>query len=403
VSNLLKPTNKNQRLTVWQMQQEELQKIYSSKFQDQAIITRSPGRINLIGEHTDYNLGYVLPAAIDKAAYIAMGTRNDRQVQLYAAELNETYTCSLDALHAPVFHWAAYLLGVADELQKQGHTISGFNAVLSSTVPVGAGMSSSAAIECATIFALNHINQLGLSRLDMVKLAQQAENNFVGVKCGIMDMFASMMGQKNQVIQLDCRSLHYQYFPLQLGEYKIVLFDTQVKHSLAGGEYNQRRQQCEEGVRILQQVYPAVKSLRDADSGMIENYLKNNAPQVVYHRCKYIVEENQRLQTGCQLLLQHDINGFGKQMYGSHEGLSKLYEVSCTELDLLAGWAKSEPAIAGARMMGGGFGGCTINLIKESAVEDIYQRFATQYLAATGTALKMYITMPEAGTSLLSA
>ena len=237
----------------------------------------------------------MLPAAIDKAAYVAMAKRNDNAIRLYSCDFKESFNCSLDDLVVPKGHWAAYMLGVVQQVKKYGFVLTGFNAVLISDVPVGGGMSSSAAIECAMIFALNELFDLKLERLEMVKLAKKAENEFVGVQCGIMDMFASIMGKEDAVIRLDCRSLLYEYFPLNLYKTKIVLFDTQVKHSLAGGEYNMRRKQCEEGVALLQPVYPKVESLRDVNFSMLDLNLKNTATPVVYNRCRFIVEENLRV------------------------------------------------------------------------------------------------------------
>lgn len=378
---------------------KQVETVFHELFGVKNLIVRSPGRINLIGEHTDYNHGFVLPAAIDKAVYFAIGLRNDEEVHLYATNMQESYQTRLDSLSAPPFHWSAYVLGVVDQLQRNGFPISGFNAVINGEIPIGAGMSSSAGLECATVFALKDLFQLELDTLDMIKLAQKAENEFVGVKCGIMDMFASMLGKKNMAIQLDCHDLSYKYFPFALRDYKIVLFDTRVKHSLAGGEYNLRRQQCEEGVDLLQKIYPQVKSLRDVNISMLQSDLIKMASSTVFNRCCYVVEENLRLLKGCELLLGNDIAGFGKKMYASHEGLSKLYEVSCNELDLLVELAKKESSIAGARMMGGGFGGCTINLIREVAIDDIYNRFEEEYFQETGQELKMYITTAQDGTS----
>jgi galactokinase len=216
-----------------------------------------------------------------------------------------------------------------------------------------------------------------------------------------MDMFASVMGKDAQVIQLDCRDLSYQYFPLNLGDYKIVLFDTGVKHSLAGGEYNLRRQQCEQGVAVLKERFPEVNSLRDANLSMLDEQFRSAVSPTVYNRCLYVIEENLRLETGCKLLLQNDILGFGKQMHGSHKGLSELYEVSCKELDFLVDLSKQEEAIAGARMMGGGFGGCTINLIESSSIEVIYEKFSKEYKSAMGKELNMYVTLPSEGSQLV--
>lgn len=383
------------------MIQEEIITGHDEIFTDKSVIARSPGRINLIGEHTDYNNGFVLPAAIDKAAYVGISRRFDNEIHLHAADINESHQTDMDTLFSPQQHWSAYMLGVVDQLRKNGYEVSGFDAVLKSDVPAGAGMSSSAAIECACIAALNELFELNIDKLTLVKLAQKAENEFVGVQCGIMDMFASVMGKKNMAIQLDCRSLQYEYFPLELGNYKIVLFDTGVKHSLAGGEYNLRRSQCEEGVAVINKVYPSVKSLRDVNMHMIEMTLKEKVEEVVYKRCRYVVEENLRLLSGCLLLQRYDIAGFGKKMFASHKGLSEMYEVSCPELDALVKWVKNEPAVAGARMMGGGFGGCTINLIKEDAIEEMFALLKSQYQTAFGNELKMYVTTPQDGTTIM--
>jgi galactokinase len=378
--------------------QAEVEETFYSHFYAQPVIVRSPGRVNLIGEHTDYNMGFVLPAAIDKYIYAGVSKRNDNQVHLIAGNLNKKHITTLFELAVEEDGWSAYILGVVQQLQLAGYTVGGFNIYLTGDVPVGAGLSSSAAVECAVLFALNELFGYNLSRLEMVKLAKKAENEFVGVQCGIMDMFASIMGKKNAVIQLDCRSLFYEYFPLELGKYKIVLFDTGVKHSLASGEYNLRKQQCEEGVSVLQNIYPNVKSLRDVSFSMLEINLRIAVNETIYNRCRFIVEENLRVQMSSQYLLRNDISEVGKKMFASHKGLKNLYEVSCQELDLLVDMAMHQPAIAGARMLGGGFGGCTINLVKEDFIEYIYTQFAKEYFEKTGLELKMYVTTPQDGT-----
>jgi galactokinase len=379
---------------------DSIRSIFTQQFSEKPIIVRSPGRVNLIGEHTDYNEGFVLPAAIDKAIYVAASKRNDAKIHLFAVQFGEKYEVALSEI-APSRHWHTYILGVVNQLIVRGYQIGGFNMVLDGDVPLGAGLSSSAALESAVVFALNALFDLGIERLEMTQIAQKAEQTYSGVMCGIMDMFASIMGKKNHVIRLDCRDLSYQYFPLELGEYKIVLFNTQVKHSLAESAYNDRRNQCEEGVHFLQKKYPNVTSLRNVTPEMLDNDFLKTVGQSVFNKCKYVVEENIRLLTGCELLQKNDIVGFGKKMNETHLGLSQLYEVSCSELDLLATWANDEPSIAGARMMGGGFGGCTINLVKENEIEDIFNRFSSKYHAATGKILKMYITSPQDGTSMV--
>lgn len=377
---------------------DRVRDLYQQLYGQPEQIVLSPGRINLIGEHTDYNEGFVLPAAVAQCAAVAMGMRQDNRIHLHAGDIQRSHHTTLDDLSAAGEPWSAYLLGAIDQLQQAGYALTGMNLVLLSDVPVGAGMSSSAAIECATLFALNEAFGLGLDRLTMVRLAQRAENAFVGVQCGIMDMFASMMGQQDHAIRIDCRSLEYQYVPLHLGDYRIVLFDTHVKHDLASGAYNQRRRECEQGVARLQAVYPSVRSLRDATPEMVEQVLAQDEDQTVYRRCRFVVAENARVLEGCDLLQQHDVLSFGKLMFASHAGLRDDYAVSCPELDFLADLAIAEPAIAGARMMGGGFGGCTINLVQADQVERISQRFGALYQQNFQRTLGVYVTMPEDGT-----
>jgi galactokinase len=363
------------------------------------IVIRSPGRINLIGEHTDYNDGFVLPAAIDKAIYVAIEKKPGNTVTLHSIDFNESVELGLDELAPRPGHWSTYILGVIDQLQKRGNAISGFHLVIYGDVPLGAGLSSSAAVECGTAFALNELFKFNIDRKELALISQMAEHKFAGVKCGIMDQFASLMGKKDHVIRLDCRSLTYEYFPLRFQGYKIVLFDSQVKHSLASSAYNERRQECEQGVMLLQKKYPEVKSLRDATLPMIAE-LEHNS--VIYKRCKYVVEENVRVVEGCKDLLNADPGAFGKKMYATHNGLSELYEVSCSEIDFLVDAATKIPAIAGSRMMGGGFGGCTINIIKEEMVEAVTRMLSEQYIMAVQRELKTYIVGIENGTSVLS-
>jgi galactokinase len=376
---------------------KKITSIFLEKFAEQPTIFRSPGRINILGEHTDYNEGFVLPAAIDKNIYVAISKRTDNQINLFAGDFNESFTTSTEDIKPASIQWPNYILGVVDQLQKQGHPIAGFNLVLDGDIPVGAGLSSSAAVECAVIYALNQIFELGLSRMQMVPLAQKAEHVFAGVNCGIMDQFASMFGKKDHVIKLDCRSLQYEYVPIKLEGYKIILFNTNVKHNLASSEYNTRRKQCEEGVLIIAQNHPTINSLRDINMDMLKDYVEPVDP-LIFKRCKYVVQENERLLGACENLKQGDIKALGLKMYQTHHGLRYDYEVSCKELDFLVDHVKTNAAVAGARMMGGGFGGCTINLVKDEAVEKLVADTSLAYNEAMGLSLTAYHVAIENGT-----
>lgn len=371
---------------------------YLKLFGEVPVIVRSPGRVNIIGEHTDYNEGYVLPAAIDKAIFIAIGKRDDDLIKLHSSEFGEDYQVRLPDLKKSETHWANYILGVAAQFIKNGHYISGFNLVVDGNVPIGAGLSSSAAVECSVAFGLNKIFALNIQKIDLVKMSQKAEHEYAGVMCGIMDQFASTFGKKDHVIKLDCRSLEYEYVPFKLQGYKIVLLNTNVSHSLASSEYNTRRQQCEQGVAWLKEKYADVKSLRDATMHMLNDVLPSK-DEIIYRRCKYVVEENERLLAGCTHLEEGDIKRLGDKMFRTHEGLSKEYEVSCPELDFLVEEVKASLSVMGARMMGGGFGGCTINIVKEKAVEKLISDVAEKYKTEMGKELTAYTAVIEDGSS----
>ena len=373
---------------------------FQELFQADPLLICTPGRVNLIGEHTDYNEGFVLPAAIDKAIYLAVGPRSDHELHFVAHDLNETFKGSLENL-IPTNTWADYLLGVAAQFRLAGHEFGGFNCVFGGTIPMGAGLSSSAALENGVGFAINELYSLGLDRIELVKLSQRAENQFVGAKVGIMDMFASMMGKADHVIKLDCRSLDYTYAPLQMNGISIVLCDSQVKHALVASEYNTRRAECEAGVRFLQTFYPEIKSLRDVTMPMLDQHLRDTEP-LIYRRCAYVVQENQRLLDGVAALEAGDVATFGQLMYGSHEGLSKWYEVSCPELDILVDIARHQPGVLGARMMGGGFGGCTINLVREESLDAFTNLIIKQYKAQTGKDTYLHVCKIQNGTGIVN-
>src|SRR5688572_478521 len=328
----------------------KLKEKFKSLFNSEPLLIRSPGRVNIIGEHTDYNEGFVLPAAIDKAIYIAIGKRDDDIIHLYAQDYQQSHEVTLTTVAPTDKHWPNYILGIVDQLQKRGYNLGGFNLVIDGDVPLGAGLSSSAAVECATAFALNELFKLGIEKIEMVKMAQLAEQTFAKVMVGIMDQFASMFGKKDHVIKLDCRSLEYEYVPLDLKGIKILLLNTNVKHSLASSEYNTRRQQCEQGVAWVKEKHPEVKSLRNVTMEMLHKHVAAK-DEIIFKRCKYVIEENIRLLEGCEDLKEGNVEALGKKMFRTHEGLSKEYEVSCKELDYLVDHVKNNPAVLGARMM----------------------------------------------------
>lgn len=366
------------------------------------LIVRSPGRVNIIGEHTDYNGGFVLPAAIDKAAYIAISPREDDEIQLFAKDMNENFSIGVDDLR-PIgdISWPNYILGAVAQFRKKGVFLKGFNAMLTSDVPIGAGLSSSAAVECATTFALDQLLQTGFDRISMVKMAQKAEHEYAGVMCGIMDQFASVMGKKDHVIKLDCRLLEYEYVPFKLDGIKILLLNTNVKHSLASSEYNTRRNECRQAVEWIREYVREVGSLRDVSEDMLDKYVLPK-DKLIDTRSRFVVQEIQRLIIGCADLQQGDIRSLGEKMFATHDGLSRMYGVSCKELDWLADFVRTNAAVIGARMMGGGFGGCTINLVKEDEIEKLVAEVQPAYEQAMGLPLTWYVASIENGTEVIA-
>ena len=365
---------------------------FQRHFGYEPLLVRAPGRVNLIGEHTDYNGGFVLPAAVDKEVLFAVGLNGGRHIRLVAHDLGETLELADAAEISPSdTHWANYLLGVAAQFQQRGLAVPGFDCVFGGTIPMGAGMSSSAAIECGLAFALNQLLGTGLETMELARMAQKAEQTYAGVQCGIMDQFASLFGRDGQVVRLDCRSLDYAYFPFDTAASRIVLCNSGVKHSLASTAYNTRRQECERGVSVLQRHHPEVKSLRDATLAQLEAH-RDELDPVVFRRCAYVVQENTRVENACRHLEAGDLAAFGQEMYASHAGLRDDYEVSCAELDVLVEAAKAAPGVFGSRMMGGGFGGCTINLVAPEHVEGFIASVSAAYKEKLGLKLETYQT-----------
>ncbi|WP_343537891.1 galactokinase [Sphingobacterium thalpophilum] len=351
---------------------------FKSLYQDEPIVVTSPGRINIIGEHTDYNDGFVLPAAIDKAIYVAVSKRGDDLISLYAEDYRESHEVRLSDIAISEKHWPNYILGVVDQYQKRGATLGGFNLYIDGDVPLGAGLSSSAAVECAVTLALSELFDLDVERLDIPQIAQKAEHTYAGVMCGIMDQFASAFGKEKNVIKLDCRTLGFEYVPLDLKGYEVVLLNTNVKHSLASTAYNKRREQCEQASAWVREEYPEVKNLRDVTIDMLDRLVKEKDKDI-YAKASFVVLENERVEKSCEALRAGNIKQLGQYIFQSHEGLSKVYEVSCPELDYLVDYVRQFPEVIGARMMGGGFGGCTINIVKEGALASILPALEQEY------------------------
>jgi galactokinase len=371
-------------------------------YNQEPLLVRSPGRINLIGEHTDYNEGFVMPAAIDRDIVFAVGFSDEPHSTLFSLRHNEAIPFDItNPLRIDETLWPNYLLGVARRFLDKGYKLKNIHCVVGGDVPTGAGLSSSAALECGFAFALDQLHSFNVPKLDLIHMAQWAEHVYVGVKCGIMDQFSSMMGSEGKAFVLDCRSLSYHYFPVDLKDYSIVLCDTMVKHSLANSAYNERREECELGVTILRKYYPDIRALRDVSAQMIEEH-RNEFPEKVYDRCTYIVAENKRVLDASEDLKKGDMKAFGKKMYATHEGLSKLYEVSCEELDFLVEEARKLDFVAGARMMGGGFGGCTINLVGKTKVDLFITTLHDSYVRKFNHQMNAYIVAIKNGTSVLN-
>lgn len=373
--------------------------VFRELYGSEPLLARSPGRINLIGEHTDYNEGFVLPAAIDKYVHVATAARNDDLISLYAVQFEERVDVRIADIKPVAGSWTNYVLGVVDQLVKKKYPIGGFNMVVDGQVPTGAGLSSSAAIECAVCYALKELFGLNLTRFDVALISQKAEHTFPGVQCGIMDQFASVFGQKDAALRLDCRSLEYEEVPLSLQDYKILLLNTNVKHSLGSTAYNTRREECAEGVAQVQKHIYGVSTLRDVTIDMLEQYVHD---PLIRQRCRYVVEENARVIEAVNQLRQGNIAGLGEQMYLSHTGLSSEYEVSCKELDYLVDAVKNNPLVAGSRMMGGGFGGCTINIVREEAIDELVPYLSETYQRDMGKPLTAYVAVTAHGSEIIT-
>jgi galactokinase len=356
---------------------EDVGNIFTEKFTQKPRLFYSPGRINLLGEHIDYNDGFVMPAAINKGIFFAIALNNSEKINCYSIDFDESISLHLSEVKK-MDGWKNYVLGVVNEFQKLNLDVKGFDCAFGGNIPIGGGLSSSAALEGGISFGLNELCNFQMSRKDLALLGQRAEHNFPGVMCGIMDQYANMMGKKNTVMLLDTKNISNEYIPLNIEGYEIILINTKVHHSLASSEYNQRRKECEKGLEILKKELH-VQSFRDIKNPDQLVPFKSEMGNKIYNRCLFVVEEILRTKKAANLLKENDLIGFGKLMFETHEGLKNLYEVSCKELDFLVNAASENKDVIGARLMGGGFGGCTINIVKQEGVESFLSKIFPAY------------------------
>ncbi|MDE7509058.1 MAG: galactokinase [Muribaculaceae bacterium] len=363
---------------------EQILKEFNSRFNEKPSVYASAGRINLIGEHTDYNGGFVFPGAIDKVIMAAIAPNGTDKVRVFSIDIDEYAEFGLEESDAPSQSWARYIFGVCREIIKRGGTVKGFDAVFAGNVPLGAGLSSSAALESCFAFALNDLfNGNSIEKFELARIGQSTEHNYCGVNCGIMDQFASVMGKKGKLMRLDCRSMEYEYYPFAPEDYELVVVDSLVKHELAESPYNKRRESCERVAKRL-----GIETLRDATQAMLDG-IRDEISAEDYSRAKFVIEEKDRVLAVSDALNAGDYETVGRKMYETHEGLSKDYEVSCEELDYLNEVAK-ECGVTGSRIMGGGFGGCTINLVRKDLVADFVETAKKRFNEKYGHEPKVY-------------
>ncbi len=364
--------------------QQKIERTFEERFGGKGTVYASAGRINLIGEHTDYNGGFVFPGAIDKVIMASIRANGTKKVNVYSIDIDDFASFGLEETDAPQTSWARYIFGVCREIIKRGGKVEGFDAVFAGDVPLGAGLSSSAALESCYAYALNDMfNNNSIDKFELARIGQSTEHNYCGVMCGIMDQFASVFGKKSHLMRLDCRSMEFEYFPFNPEGYTLILVDSVVKHELADSPYNKRRASCERVAKHL-----GVETLRDATMEMLEG-AKTELSEEDYMRAKFVIGEKQRVLDVCDALVAGDYETVGRCMYETHNGLSKDYEVSCVELDFLNDIAK-ECGVTGSRIMGGGFGGCTINLVKNELLEGFLQQAKTRFNEAYGHEPKIY-------------
>jgi len=375
---------------------QQLTEKFQARFGGEPMVVEAPGRVNLIGEHTDYNDGFVLPAAIQFHTTVAIGPRLDRRLIIFSQNYAEQVEFDASGLPSVARkHWSDYIVGVARKLQERAIPIRGASLFVHGDVPQGAGLSSSASLEVAVCRAFLEVAGQTMPSVDVALLCQRAENEFVGARCGIMDQFVSTRAERNHALQLDCRSLEYSQQPLP-SDIRVVICNTMVKHSVAGGEYNQRRQECEAGARFFAERRPGIQALRDVSEDEFRRY-GGELPEIIRKRCRHVIAENARVTEASGALRQNDLGTFGKLMEASHASLRHDFEVSCPELDVMVSLANGIDGVYGARMTGGGFGGCTVNLVRAESVETFQKKITAQYEHAVGQRPEIYVCTVEAG------
>lgn len=379
----------------------QVTEIFKSRFGATPAIFRAPGRVNLIGDHTDYNDGFVMPVAVNVYTYVAISPRRDRKLRVYSENYDEMQVCELDAIPTGRNgHWSDYVYGVAACLQSEGYPLVGAELTIRGEVPIGAGLSSSAALEVAVAFALVSNSGLPIDSFKIAKLCQRAENEYTGARCGIMDQYISCFGRTDHAIMIDCRSLSGRALPID-PRVRIVVCNSNVRHDLAAGEYNLRREDCENSVQLLQRVLPNVRALRDVTLDQLDEH-RGRLSDREFRRCRHVITENRRVQDAADAAQRGDLYHFGQLMYASHRSLRDDYEVSCKELDIMVEIASGLEGVYGARMTGGGFGGATVNLVRSDMVEVFNEQMALKYKDAIGSSPEIYVFAGVDGAELLN-
>ena len=377
-------------------------KQFESVFQCSPVLeSKAPGRVNLIGEHTDYNDGFVLPIAIQYAVTVLASPRPDDEIHLYSTDFNDR---SFFSISEPIEHdqehpWSNYQRGIVDQFQKRGEKISGTNLLIQGNVPIASGLSSSAAVEVATAMAIKTLDRIEISDIDLIKLCQTSENEFVGMKCGIMDQFISCMGQQGKALFLDCRNLSYDLIPFPAEHYTVVILNTKMKRELTGSEYNERRSQCEEAVRLLEKFLPSIRALRDVSVSDFQRY-QSELPELTRIRSEHVVFENERVNQFVEVMKQNNAEKMGALLFDSHRSLRDLYEVSCDELDAMVDIAANVEGVIGARMTGAGFGGCAIAVVRNGCQEKLKKIVLEKYPEKTNIEPEVYISSPSQGATV---